>query len=97
MNDYTKAAIKRIKQRAMRQTKAVRSISHILPRAFCIAKPAAYMAVFVVPPVDREKCVKRDAFACVQDESCADVRFGDWAQLAYISTKTSGMMKVIKP
>jgi hypothetical protein len=97
LNDYTKAAIKRIKDRAVKQIdKPVISVSHITPRAYCIAKPAPHCAVFAIPLIDREKYVRNQPNTTVQNESCAHVQMGDWATLAYVVTSSYGQPIVVK-
>jgi hypothetical protein len=72
------------------------AVSHILPRAYCVAKPAAYCAVFAVPACDREPQVRDDPWATVQNESARDVKHGDWCSLAYVSTSDgTGEMRVL--
>lgn len=61
-------------------------VSHIRPRAYCLAKPAPHLAVFAVPLKDRERFVKEDEDVTVQNESCRHVEKGDWAALAYVRT-----------
>ncbi len=74
----------------------VENVSHVLPRAYCVAKPAAHCAVFAVPPQDREPQVKGDAWVTVQNASCATVNHGEWVSLAYITRKDgSGSSYVI--
>lgn len=100
MTDYTKAAIKRVKALAWALIRAkgkrVIAIRHIHHRAYCIAKPAAHYAVFVVPTSDREQYVKTDPYVCVQNDSAAPVQVGDWAKTAYISTESSGQCYVLE-
>lgn len=96
LRDYTIANTKRIKALASCKYKDEKvTLSHILPRAFCIAKPASSMAVFVVPTCDREPQVAADAYAVVQNETASEIQVGDWAVLAYVSRKHSGMVCVI--
>lgn len=93
---YTKAELERLRQRVIAQTQErVLSISHIMPRAYCVAKPASHMAVFVVPPMDREPQVRNDEYTVVHNETCRDVRAGQWCSLAYVSTKHYGQSVVI--
>lgn len=90
------SAVRELRAIAMRMKPGVISVAHILPRAYCVAKPAAYCAVFAVPPQDREPQVRDDPWATVQNESAKDVKHGDWCALAYISTSDgSGSMHVL--
>jgi len=77
----------------------VKSVSHITPRAYCIAKPASQFAVFAVPSCDREPQLVGLSNAnrtTVQHESCQRVKEGDWCSLAYVSTDSSGQPVVLE-
>lgn len=90
------ASVRELRSIAKRMKPGVLSVAHILPRAYCVAKPAAYCAVFAVPACDREPQVRDDPWATVQNESAKDVKHGDWCALAYISTSDgSGSMHVL--
>jgi len=87
------ASVRELKAIAKRMKPGVLSVSHVLPRAYCVAKPAAYCAVFAVPACDREPQVRDEPWATVQNESAKDVKHGDWCALAYICTSDgSGSM-----
>lgn len=74
----------------------VERVSHILPRAYCVAKPARHCAVFAVPPQDREPQVRDDLWVSVRNSSCEKVVTCDWCSLAYIMTRDgTGMNYVI--
>lgn len=70
-------------------------ISHILPRAYCIAKPAPCCAVFVVPPEDREPQTQCDGTIFVQEKEAFEIETGDWARLAYIQRPEISSMSII--
>ena len=90
------ASARELRAIAKRMKPGVLSVAHILPRAYCVAKPAAYCAVFAVPLQDREPQVRDDPWATVQNESAKDVKHGDWCALAYISTSDgAGSMHVL--
>jgi len=72
------------------------SVSHITPRAFCVAKTHPQCAVFVVPPCDCEQQVSRSQYTTVQHQSCADVQTGEWCALAYVMTQSSGQVIVLE-
>lgn len=96
LQDYTRVTLKRLKKRAIKQTGGrVLSVSHVIPRAYCVAKPVLHMAVFAVPGMDREQYVKGDVFVIVQNDTCKDVQHGDWCSLGYVSTERCGQMVVI--
>ena len=87
---------RKIKQAAMRTIPGAESAHHILPRAYCVAKPALYSAVFAVPHQDRESQVRTDPWVTVQNSSCKDVDHGDWVSIAYVCTRDgSGQFFVI--
>lgn len=90
------ASVRTLRAIAKRMKPGVISVAHVLPRAYCVAKPASYCAVFAVPACDREPQVRDDPWATVQNESAKDVKHGDWCALAYISTSDgSGSMHVL--
>jgi len=90
------ASVRTLRAIAKRMKPGVISVAHILPRAYCVAKPAAYCAVFAVPACDREPQVRDDPWATVQNESARDVKHGDWCSLAYVSTSDgTGEMRVL--
>ena len=90
------ASVRELRAVAKTCKPGVIAVAHILPRAYCVAKPAAYYAVFAVPACDREPQVRDDPWATVQNESAKDVMLGDWCSLAYISTSDgTGEMRVL--
>ena len=90
------SVIRELRALATRMKPGVISVAHVLPRAYCVAKPAAHWAVFAVPTCDREPQVRDHPWATVQNESAKDVKLGDWCALAYISTSDgSGSMHVL--
>jgi len=92
----TTAEVRYIKKRAREMIPNAISISHILPRAYCVAKTAEWCAVFAVPTQDREPQVRFDPWAVVQNKSAVGVKTGDWRSLAYIASKDgTGSMYVI--
>lgn len=102
MSDYTKSSIALLKAKARRLVKDEKArVVHIHPRAYCVAKTALYCAVFAVPTCDREPQVADNDWDVVQNESCADVKMGDWCSVAYISSPRSGgesyVLQILKP
>ena len=100
---YTRKEIARLRELGMRypvnKWTKVNWVSHITPRAYCVAKPAACMAVFVVPPPDSEPQVRNQAYTVVKNSSAQEVKLGDWCALAYISTTACGepiVLEVLK-
>lgn len=97
---YTRKEIVRLREIGMKypvnKWSKVVSVSHITPRAYCLAKPAACMAVFAVPPADNEPQVKNHVCTVVQNESASTVKLGDWCSLAYVSTSTCGQPVVLE-
>jgi hypothetical protein len=72
----------------------VLEVFHILPRCYCVAKPATHCAVFAVPAVDNEPGVNCNSVS-IQHESTKYVELGDWCSLAYIRLKTDCGMRVV--
>lgn len=100
---YARTEIARLKALGMRFAynpwDDVKSVSHITPRAYCIAKPASQYAVFAVPVCDREPQLVGLSNAnrtTVQHESCQNVKEGDWCSLAYVSADSSGQPVVLE-
>ena len=83
---YHPAYIKEIKAAAMKMP-GVKSVSHIRPRAYCIAKPAACCAVFVTPPMDAEPQLRQhqNATAEIIHDGVSHVEAGKWYVLAYVT------------
>ena len=74
---------------ALNETGSLRvtSVSHVLPRAFCVAKLARWSAVFAVCPLDREPLlVNSDPFIVIANKTVDLVKAGDWCSLAYVCT-----------
>ena len=99
---YTRKEIARLKALAANHRTLgnpwdkVESVSHITPRAFCVAKTHAHCAVFAVPTCDREPQVCQSHYTTVQHKSCADVETGDWCAIAYVMTRSSGQPVVLE-
>lgn len=96
---YSRSLIKAIKAAALKQYPTATSISHIRPRAYCIAKPAACCVVFVTPPDDAEPQLKgcqSTTAEVISDGDVSKIKVGDWCVLAYICTPGIGMTRVIK-
>lgn len=83
MSAYTQVYLKALRLRAMCLHNDVRSVHHITPYAYCVARPAAYMAVFAVPPADYSTPTG-EGFVVVQNRSAGPVGVGQWWALAYI-------------
>lgn len=95
--NYTKASIAVLKAKARRLVNDDRAgVSHIHPRAYCIAKPALFCAVFAVPTCDRQPQVAADQWDIVNNKSCGDVKLGDWCSIAYVNTRHGGEHQVIE-
>ena len=94
---YHPTYIKEIKAAAMKLP-GVKSVSHIKPRAYCIAKPAACCAVFVTPPMDAEPHLRQtqNATCEIAHENVSHVKAGEWYVLAYVTIPNySGQVRVI--
>lgn len=94
---YTKVYLDKIVSEAKKKRLMVKSVRHITPRAYCIAKPSAHFAVFVVPVEDREPQVRDSDTTCVQNDTCQDIKVGDWAVLAYVTSRSGGEPIVVMP
>ena len=94
---YRPAYLKQIKAAALRQYKGVTAVSHIRPRAYCIAKPAACCAVFVTPPCDAAPLIRHSQNATAESihEWVSHVEVGKWYVLAYVTTPGCGASRVI--
>lgn len=96
-SDYSQVSIKRIAALAMKTKDAI-AVSHIFPRAYCVAKPAPLCAVFATPFVDAEPQVRQEkysAYECVY-RGAEKVKVGDWCSLAYVRTPTTGGKCVVE-
>lgn len=82
---YTDKEIDNLLQNAARQFPDCIGISHILPKAFCLAKSAKCCAIFAAPEADREPQVRQDSTIFVRSESASHCVVGKWYRLAYIS------------
>jgi hypothetical protein len=98
MSAYSKAELERIRKVALKIVPGAKSVSHIHPRAYCIAKPAACCAVFVVPEIDSVPLLQKtpNASSDIVRDNVSEVRVGDWCILAYISSELGGGMAVIE-
>jgi len=94
---YSKKTIADIKRKAMK-IKGALSVSHIYPRAYCIAKPAPGYAVFVTPFVDAEPQVRTEKYSSSEGVRAGayDVNVGDWCSIAYVATAHCGEPHVIE-
>lgn len=96
---YSRATLKQIWAVAMKITGAT-SVSHIYPRAYCVAKPAPLCAVFVTPWMDSEpqsrNYIYSASWTISGDSGIGGVTVGDWCSLAYITTPGCGSMRVIE-
>lgn len=85
---YARATIRAIKAEVRRKFKDAREILHIQPRAYCVAKPARWCAVFATPPCDSELLSAYKESCLIQNASVAHVQLGDWCSLAYICSSS---------
>ena len=85
---YSQDIIKRIKAAAKKQVPSCRSVSHIFPRAYCVAKPAPSCAIFAIPWQDAEKLVRKPEYSSYETvyKNVGNVQAGDWRAIAYIAT-----------
>lgn len=85
----------KLRTRAFRQVEGAYGARHLFPRAYCVAKLSLHMAVFAVPPRDREECAGDDPSVLVTNYSCRNVKLGDWCSLAYVHTGDSSENYVV--
>jgi hypothetical protein len=97
MSAYTKAEFSRIRKAALKLPGA-KDVSHIRPRAYCIAKPASGCAVFVTPEVDAAPRLQthQNATGDLVRDNLGNVKVGDWCILAYVSNTCGGGTAVIE-
>lgn len=69
---------------------------HYHPFCYCIAKYSETRAVFVIPPQNKGTATDNGYVGVTLDKSCKDVKVGDWCEVGYISTLTSGFNRVLK-
>ena len=94
---YSQAIIRRIKAAAKEQVEGAKSVSHIFPRAYCVAKPAPGCAVFVIPWQDAEEQIRKPEYSSSETvyRNVQHVQVGQWHALAYVSTSSDGQTHVI--
>ncbi len=93
---YTKEVIAWVRREAKKR--GAKSVSHIYPRAYCVAKPAPGCAVFVIPWMDSEPQVRDAEYSSSKSvyEGVEDVKVGDWCAFAYIEKGCSGFNMAFK-
>lgn len=78
---------------------------HYYPTCYCIAKYSETSALFVLPPrqkIGKEKIGYKatdNGYVSVSFDNgglCKEVKVGDWCEIGYISTHTSGFNRVLK-
>lgn len=78
-------------------SRKVSSVSHLLPRAVCVAKTGLWAAAFAVCPLDREpRLVFGEPFVVVRNKTVAPVKPGDWCSLAYVCTPGCQQFYVVR-
>ena len=93
---YSRGILNEIKGAALK-IKGATSVSHIYPRAYCIAKPAPMCAVFVTPWMDAEPQVRKPEYASSHTVGYGveKVKVGDWCAIAYVTTPGCGTLWVV--
>ncbi len=94
---YSKDTLTWLRKKAMR-IKGAKSVCHLYPRAYCLAKPAPLCAVFLTPWMDAEPQVRNPQYSTshLVYEGVQDVNPGDWCALAYVCTSSSGTLHAFK-
>ncbi len=85
---YKCVALSELRKAARAMIEDSTSVRHLALRAYCIAKPGAFCAVFAVAPDDAEPQVRDKPDRIVTNESAVKVQLGDWCSLAYITCPT---------
>ena len=95
---YSRTVIAAIRAKALREIPLAKSVSHIYPRAYCLAKPAPCCAVFATPWFDSEPQIRQKQFSAYEivHQGVAKVKAGDWCSIAYVSTPGCGQLWVIE-
>lgn len=99
----TKAQLKWLETRIPHNRGRVKVLD-VIPRAYCIAKPAVECAVVVTRPCDYlffPRHLEADAINCqgvlFQEATAADLRVGDWLTLVYGALPTQGKWYLTRP
>jgi len=94
---YSKAIIRRIKSAAKKQVENCKSVRHIFPRAYCVAKTAPSCAVFAIPWQDAEEQIRKPEHSSYETvyQNVGNVKAGDWCSLAYVVSPSSAETFVI--
>lgn len=70
---------------------------HYHPLCYCIAKYNETSALFAIPPQNKGTVTDNGYISVYFDKGiCKDVKVGDWCEVGYISTLTSGFNRVLK-
>jgi len=92
---FARATITAIRKEAFANHDAI-SVSHIHPRAYCVAKPAPCCAVFAVPSCDFEPQVRDKQSVIIRNGTASASVVGGWYSLAYVMSRCgSGEPRVI--
>lgn len=94
---YSSAILRDIRAAARRQVPDCRSVSHIFPRAYCVAKTTPCNATFAIPWEDSEPRVRNPYYSSFEQvfANVNHVEVGKWYALAYVSNLTGGQTYVI--
>lgn len=71
---------------------------HYHPICYCIAKYSETSALFAIPP-QKKGTVTDNGYVSVSfdySDLCKKVKIGDWCEVGYISTISSGENRVLK-
>ena len=70
---------------------------HYHPLCYCIAKYSETSALFVIPPQKKGTAADSGYVSVHFDNKlCKEVKLGDWCEVGYIATITSGQYNVLK-
>lgn len=84
---YTKSQLAYIRKQAMKTTGA-KAVKHVIPRAYCVAKPGPFVALFATPWQDEQKKFRNHLLgsSCYVQHGADSINVGDWASIAYVQT-----------
>ena len=95
---YSRDALAWVRREAKR-IPGVIGVRHIIPRAYCVAKPRACIAVFAACWLDAEELVRDKELSSsivVENESAENIEVGEWCALAYCRSSYCGQVRAFK-
>ena len=87
VNIYNRDCLSALKRLGMK-IKGAKMVSHLYPRAYCIAKPAPGCAVLIRPPADSGIEIFPECSGDIIWEGATEINVGDWCATAYVVEDT---------